>query len=109
MFTPAPPWIANTSPTPLRCAGPRQPTRTRGALVNAGAEVKRACRLRTDAVAYRAAAQPGGVSDSCNWERIPRPFDREGRTPVDYPVENLWLQGWEAVRRWQEERVNQPG
>ena len=35
--------------------------------------------------------------------------DREGRTPVDCAVENLWLQGWEVVRRWQEEERANPG
>lgn len=39
----------------------------------------------------------------------PEAVDREGGTPVDYAVENLWLQGWEVVRRWREERANDPG
>ena len=39
----------------------------------------------------------------------PTALDREGRTPVDHAFENLWLQGWEVVRRWREERADQPG
>ena len=34
----------------------------------------------------------------------PEAVDREGKTPMDYAVENLWLQGWEVVRRRVEER-----
>jgi len=31
--------------------------------------------------------------------------DRCGRTPMDYAVDNLWLQGWEVVRRSMEAKV----
>ena len=39
----------------------------------------------------------------------PEVVDRYGRTPMDYAAENLWLQGWGKVRRWREERGNEPG
>jgi len=39
----------------------------------------------------------------------PEAVDREGRTPVDYAVENLWLQGMEEVRRLMEEREGESG
>ena len=41
----------------------------------------------------------------------PEALDRYGKTPMDYAVENLWLQGWEVVRRLLVERRggNEPG
>ena len=39
----------------------------------------------------------------------PESLDRYGKTPWDYAVDNLWLQGWEEVRRLREERGNEPG
>lgn len=38
----------------------------------------------------------------------PEALDRYGKTPWDYAVDNLWLQGWEVVRRLREERGNEP-
>ena len=32
------------------------------------------------------------------------PLDREGRTPMNYAAENLWLQGMEEVRRLMEKK-----
>jgi len=39
----------------------------------------------------------------------PEALDRYGKTPWDYAVDNLWLQGWEVVRWLREERGNGPG
>jgi len=39
----------------------------------------------------------------------PEALDRDGRTPMDYAVDNLWLQGWDEVRRLLEARGNEPG
>ena len=36
-------------------------------------------------------------------------LDRYGKTPMDYAVENLWLQGWEVVRRLVETSENEQG
>ena len=32
----------------------------------------------------------------------PEALDRYGKTPMDYAADNLWLQGWEVVRRFTE-------
>ena len=37
----------------------------------------------------------------------PAALDREGRTPMDYAVRNVWLQGLEAVKRLVREMVNE--
>ena len=37
----------------------------------------------------------------------PEVVDRYGKTPIDYAVENRWLQGWETVRRLVEARENE--
>ncbi len=39
----------------------------------------------------------------------PEAVDRYGKTPMDYAVDNLWLQGWEVVRRLREKGENEPG
>ena len=39
----------------------------------------------------------------------PGALDRYGKTPWDYAVDNLWLQGWDVVRRLREERGDEPG
>ena len=39
----------------------------------------------------------------------PEALDRYGKTPMDYAVENLWLQGWEVVRRLVETSENEQG
>ena len=39
----------------------------------------------------------------------PEAADRYGKTPMDYAVENLWLQGWEVVRPLMEEKENESG
>ncbi|MCE2454303.1 MAG: hypothetical protein J4G12_00575 [Gemmatimonadetes bacterium] len=39
----------------------------------------------------------------------PEALDRDGRTPMDYAVDNLWLQGWDEVRWLLEARGNEPG
>ncbi|MXX79361.1 MAG: hypothetical protein F4Z33_10580, partial [Gemmatimonadales bacterium] len=39
----------------------------------------------------------------------PGAVDRYGRTPMDYAADNMWLQGWEVVRRFAESRENEPG
>jgi len=39
----------------------------------------------------------------------PDALDREGKTPMDYAVENLWLQGMEEVRRLMKEKENESG
>lgn len=39
----------------------------------------------------------------------PEALDRHGKTPMDYAVDNLWLQGWDQVRRLLEARGNEPG
>lgn len=38
----------------------------------------------------------------------PEAVDRYGKTPMDYAADNLWLQGWEVVRRFTESRENEP-
>lgn len=39
----------------------------------------------------------------------PDALDQYGKTPWDYAVDNLWLQGWEVVRRLRAERRNERG
>ena len=39
----------------------------------------------------------------------PEVLDRYGKTPMDHAVDNLWLQGWEAVRRLMGTRGNERG
>ena len=39
----------------------------------------------------------------------PEALDRDGKTPMDYAVENLWLQGMEEVRRLMGSKENEPG
>ena len=39
----------------------------------------------------------------------PEVADRYGRTPMDHAIRNLWLQGWEVVRRWKEAGENELG